>query len=309
MYWLKAYRMTVRETTYSVRYGYVMSRVIPALGHVKLKKLTVEMFQSLYQQWEHELSPNTIRTIHGIVSKALRDAVMWKKLTHNPAQYVKLPKERKAKIHVLSDEEIVSLLQCARKMKLYPLFRMALLLGMRIGELSGLKWADIHFDTSMLQIQRTVYYMCDPDTGHYRFYEGPPKTEAGERLLHLPKDIIKILREYREQQNYVKTSAFYRKDLDLVFCTRSGNYIASTNIEKWFDKLLQEAEIEHMKFHALRHNASLILRKLGIDPVVRKEMLGHASMDMTDGIYGHTTPTMHKDAAQEIDRLLDEREM
>jgi integrase len=61
--------------------------------------------------------------------------------------------------------------------------------------------------------------------------------------------------------------------------------------------------------HALRHNASLILRKLGIDPVVRKEMLGHASIDMTDGIYGHTTPTMHKEAAQEIDRLLDEREM
>ena len=64
-----------------------------------------------------------------------------------------------------------------------------------------------------------------------------------------------------------------------------------------------------MKFHGLRHNASLILRRLGIDPVVRKEMLGHTSMDMTDGVYGHTTPKMHEEAAQEIDRLLDERGM
>jgi integrase len=64
-----------------------------------------------------------------------------------------------------------------------------------------------------------------------------------------------------------------------------------------------------MKFHALRHNASLILRKLGIDPVVRKEMLGHSHLDMTDRVYGHTTPDMHEQAAQEIDRLLHEEEM
>ncbi len=61
-----------------------------------------------------------------------------------------------------------------------------------------------------------------------------------------------------------------------------------------------------MKFHVLRHNASLILRGLGIDPVVRKEMFGHAGMGMTDGVYGHTTLKMHREAAQEIDRLLDE---
>jgi integrase len=74
------------------------------------------------------------------------------------------------------------------------------------------------------------------------------------------------------------------------------------SIEKWFSTLLQKTGIEHTKFHGLRHNASLILRRLGIDPVVRKEMLGHASMDMTDGVYGHTTPKMHREAAQEIDR-------
>ena len=61
-----------------------------------------------------------------------------------------------------------------------------------------------------------------------------------------------------------------------------------------------------MKFHALRHNASLILRRLKIDPVVRMEMLGHTSLDMTDGTYGHATQQMHKKAAEEIDRLFGE---
>ena len=181
----------------------------------------MEVFQSLYQQWEREkLSPNTIRLIHGITSEALKDAVQWRKLAYNPAQGVKLPKEKKAAVHVLSDEEMVRLFQCARQTRFYVLFRMALLLGMRI-----------------------------------------------------------------------------------------GNYIVGNNIRRYFDELLQAAGIEHMKFHALRHNASLILRKLKIDPVVRKEMLGHSHLDMTDGLYGHTTPDMHEQAAQKIDRLLDEGKM
>jgi len=58
-----------------------------------------------------------------------------------------------------------------------------------------------------------------------------------------------------------------------------------------------------MKFHALRHNASLILRRLGIDPVVRKEMMGHRSLRLTDDVYGHSTPEMHREAANELDRL------
>ncbi len=66
LYWLKAHRATIRETTYATYYWYLTGRVIPALGHIRLKKLTIEMFQSLYQQWEREkLSPNTIRLIHG----------------------------------------------------------------------------------------------------------------------------------------------------------------------------------------------------------------------------------------------------
>lgn len=189
LYWLKAHRVTIRESTYATYHIYLTTRVIPALGHVRLKKLTMEMFQSLYQEWEREkLSPNTIRLIHGIVKEALKDAVQWRKIPYNPAQGVKLPKERKAKVHVFSDEEIIRVLQCAQQLRLYVLFRMALLLGMRLGELSGLKWSDIDFEHATLQICRTVYYLLDPDTGHYRLNVGPPKTEAGEReIMHINK--------------------------------------------------------------------------------------------------------------------------
>ncbi|HLZ61251.1 MAG TPA: tyrosine-type recombinase/integrase, partial [Ktedonosporobacter sp.] len=90
--------------------------------------------------------------------------------------------------------------------------------------------------------------------------------------------------------------------------TRFGNYVVPNNVRRWFDEALAAAGLAHMKFHGLRHNASLILRNLGIDPVVRKEMLGHSRLDMTDGVYGHTTPKMHKKAAEEINRVFGSEE-
>ncbi len=129
-------------------------------------------------------------------------------------------------------------------------------------------------------------------------------------LQYVPRVIITDkLKSYGAAKREILPGVEHQKGLDLVFCTRTGNYFVPASIEGWFNKLLENAGIEHMKFHGLRHNASLILRRLGIDPVVRKEMLGHASTDMTDGVYGHTTLKMHKEAAQEIDRLVDEGEM
>lgn len=191
-------------------------------------------------------------------------------------------------------------------MRWYALFRMALLLGMRRGELLGLKWSDINFEKATLTIQRTLTYLRDPTTGHYDFHIGPPKTEAGERTIHLPLDIVEVLIEHQEKQNQMRVSSLRWKNLDLVFCTRDGNYIVPENVRRAFGELLVDAGLGHMKFHALRHNASRILRRLKIDPVVRMEMLGHTSLEMTDITYGHATQEMHKEAAEEIGRLFGE---
>lgn len=308
-YWMKAHRTPLRLGTHITYSVYLRTRVIPVLGHVKLQKLTIDLFQSLYQDWEDELSPNTIRCIHGIIHKALNDAVKWRKLVYNPVHGIDLPKPSKAKnVYMLTEEEVERFLQCIESTKLYPLFRMALLLGMRLGELCGLKWSDIDFERGMLQVQRTVSYLNDPDVGHTAFYEGPPKTKAGERTIYLPRDVVKMLRNHQQRQEEIRACASRWKNLDLVFCTRFGNYIVGNNIRRLFDELLALAGLEHMKFHALRHNANLILRRMGIDPVVRKEMLGHEDLATTDGVYGHSTSEMHKQVAEMIDRLFGDDE-
>jgi integrase len=155
---------------------------------------------------------------------------------------------------------------------------------MRLGELSGLRWSDINFEQATLHVQNTFSYVQNLDTGRYEYVAGPPKTKAGERLIYLPSDMVVLLRMHRERQQEVKASASRWTELDLVFCTRSGTYIVPNTIRYVFDKLLKLAGLEHMKFHGLRHNTSLILRRLGVDLVVRKEILGHSSLMMCMGI-------------------------
>jgi integrase len=177
------------------------ARVIPELGRVSLRKLTLEMFQSIYQGWEQDgLSSNTIRSIHTVVKEALNDAVKWRKLAYNPVQYVKLPSATKTKnVYALEDDEVKRLLTCAQQMSIYPLFRMALLLGMRLGELSALRWSDIDMEKATIEICRNVAYVQNQETGHYQFVVGLPKTEAGERLIYLPIDLIALLQMHREK--------------------------------------------------------------------------------------------------------------
>jgi integrase len=149
---------------------------------------------------------------------------------------------------------------------------MALLLGMRIGELFALRWSDIDMENAVVKIRRTVSYMKNHATGHYEFIVSSPKTEAGERSIYLPADLVVLLRMHREKQQEMKTTVSRWAELDLVFCTHFGTYLRSDFIRSLFDKLLQQAGLKHMKFHGLRHNASLILRRMGIDAVVRKTL-------------------------------------
>jgi integrase len=265
------------------------------------------MFQAVYQAWEHEgLSSNTIRLIHMIINEALGDAVKWRKLAYNPVQHVKLPSATKTKnVYALEDDEVKKLLNSAQQMNIYPLFRMALLLGMRLGELSALQWSDIDLEKATVEIRRTVSYVQSQETGHYEFIVGLPKTEAGERLVYLLADLVALLQMHHEKQQEMKAKATRWADLDLVFCTRFGTYFTPNKVRLLFDRLLRQAGLEHMKFHGLRHNASLILRRMGIDAVVRKEILGHRSILMTDDMYRHSTSRMHKEAAKDIDRLFD----
>src|SRR5262249_15422966 len=160
----------------------------------------------------------------------------------------------------------------------------------------GLHWRDVDFDKRHLEVRYTLSYKADYVAGHTKFILGSPKSKSSRRVIHLPDFVVEILREHKEQQQQRRSSVVKWEEHDLVVCTKRGTYIDPNVLNVRFHQLIQKAGLPDMKFHGLRHSAATILLSLGVNPKVVQELLGHSSINITLGIYGHVIPGMHEDA-------------
>jgi integrase len=300
-YWLGIQQTVLKVGSYSTYHRFLTLFIIPALGHVKLQKLTSDMFQSLYIQWKKEgVAPNTIRFIHAVIGKALGDAVKSKKLSFNPAKDATPPREEKRGMTVLDLDQAKVLLAHAQDTKLECLLQVALL-GLRRGELLGLRWQDINFERAELKVQRSLSYIANPDTGHYEYVEHEPKTSASRRVISLPRFIVEALLKHREAQLQKKASSSQWRENNLVFCNGKGEYMNPANLITEFKHLLKQAGLPEIRFHDLRHSAASIWLALGMNPKVIQELLGHSNIHITLDVYSHVLPTMHREAMNSLD--------
>ena len=302
-YWLGIQRSSLEPTTYATYRRFLKSYVVPVLGQVKLRKLSGDMFQSLYTELleDHDFSPNTVRYIHAVLKKALSDAVRWKKITFNPVKDADAPKSRKRAETWLSLDQAKKLIACARSIRMRCLLHVALL-GLRRGELLALRWRDVDLEKAELRVERTLSYIPHPDTGRSEFIETDPKSEAGRRVVNLPRFVIDSLLEYRKHQLTLRVRSSRWQDKDLVFSTASGGYVAPQYVYDALKALLKEAGLPDMRFHDLRHSAISIWLAMGINPKVIQELAGHSDIRITMNVYGHVFPGMHGQAMDDFDR-------
>jgi integrase len=308
LYWLDIKQASLREVTLSTYARYMHYRLIPVLGHVKLQKLTGDMIQLLYSNMLKDgYSQNTVRLVHRVLNCALNDAVKWKKIASNPAKEVSPPSPVRREMHVLDLEQAKVFLEAAKKSRYDCLLTLALVTGMRRGELLALRWSDVDFDRAQLSIHRSLSYFSDPKTGHHKFKEEKTKTAAGKRLVSLPDFVIDSLWQHRKQQaeERLKCGDAWL-DYDLVFCTQHGSYLDRMNVVRVFKKILKEAGLPDMRFHDLRHSAATILLSMGVNAKIVQELLGHGSITITLDVYSHVLPSMQRSVMEDLNsRYLD----
>jgi integrase len=163
-----------------------------------------------------------------------------------------------------------------------------------------LKWQDIHFDGRYLLVRHTAHRL--PGLG---FVENEPKTKSSRRKITLPQLVLEALQQHKMNQDAMKQKAGEKwKNLDLVFPNTVGNYQEANYRQKMFLGFLKEAELPSMRLHDLRHSATTILLSQGVNAKVVQEILGHSSITMTLGIYGHVLPGMQGDAMNKWDEWL-----
>jgi len=194
-HWLEdACKPTVKLLTYDKYHIMVHYHLIPALGDVPLQKLTPEMLQKFYRQKLDEgKMPGTVVVIHAVLRRALENAVKSGLIARNIAKLVTPPRIERHEMQVLTVEQAERLLEVARGSSLDALLMMALMTGMRRGELLALRWADVNFEQGTVFVHRTVALLAP-----YGYVEGEPKTKAGRRRIALPDVAVEALKMQQE---------------------------------------------------------------------------------------------------------------
>jgi len=158
--WLKdSVRGTVRPSTFEVHRHMIQPHIMPTLGRLKLKDLTPVHVRCFYREKLNSgLSSATVRKMHSILRKALRQAVLDGLVPRNVCEAVKPPKVERKEIIPLDREQAKALLEAARDAsdRLEALYVLAVHTGMREGELLGLKWEDVDLEASVLRLRHAL---------------------------------------------------------------------------------------------------------------------------------------------------------
>ncbi|HHX40694.1 MAG TPA: site-specific integrase [Armatimonadetes bacterium] len=195
----------------------------------------------------------------------------------------------------------MQLINAARGDRFEALYTLALLTGMREGELLGLAWECVDLEAATLRVERSLAYI--PKHG---LVFGSPKSESSRRVLPLAPMAVAALKAHRERQE--KEQDLQRKrwqEHGLVFPNTLGKPQDPTNfVMQRFRPLLKKAKLPQIRFHDLRHSTGSLLTALGVHHRVTQEILGHSSYVVTMGTYSHVAQPSQVEALNSLAQRL-----
>jgi integrase len=302
--WLEAKKKTVTPLTYD-RYEQIWRiHVEPFIGNARASHLKAWHIERFYSDLEKARAGQGVderplcsraglrkagEVLHFILTEAARQGV----LPAAPTQFVRRPKVEQVEMLVLSPEQVTTFLEHAALDPLHYLYLMALSTGMREGELFALEWKDVDFDSHAVTVQRTL----ENRKGALR--TKPPKTKNAYRRIDLPEAMVDALLEHRRRAvaEGMATAP--------VFHDERGGWLRISNVgRRSLKPILERAGLPRIRFHDLRHTHATLLLVSGVNPKVVSERLGHASVEFTLKTYSHVLPTIQKDAAAKLNKLL-----
>jgi integrase len=281
----------------------VRQHLRPASGQIKLKILSPAHVQGLYRsKLDSGLAPSSVRYIHAVLHRALKQALRWGLVPRNASESVDLPKLGNEEVEVLLPEEVRAFLEAAREDRLEALYAVAVTVGLRRGEFLGLRWTDLELDGEpKLRVGRQLQRMRD---GLGRRFVAPKGGKG--RTIRLPARTVEALKAHRARQAEMRLKAgpLYQ-DSGLVFTSEIGTPLEPSNIDRRsFKPLLEKAGLPNIRFHDLRHTCATLLLSRGVNPKFVQELLGHADIKLTLGTYSHFLPSMGDQTANAMESAL-----
>ena len=296
--WLAEYQGSKKPLTIQNYKQAIKKHIRPALGGVLLKSLTNLMIQRFYNsltEGDHPLSPKSVKNVHGILHKALDQAVKAGELKTNPSDNCVLPKQVKPEIKPLEPEEITRFLQNLEGEAYRNLFVVAFFTGMRQGELLGLSWDRVDFEQGVIEIRQQLQCI----EGNY-FLETPKHDKV--RLIAPAKLVMDALKEEKEAQDHNQKllGDKWQNEWNLVFTDTFGKHLVRRTVDKHFKKILEKSGIEPHRFHDMRHTFAVSMLDAGEDLKSVQDNLGHATAAFTLSQYAHVSKKMRMESSERM---------
>lgn len=276
--------------------------VRPEIGTLTLRKLRPLDVQSCYTSIRAKgRSERTVLHVHRMLKQALEQAVKWQLIGRNPAAAVQPPSPSKPSTYTPTLEEAVRLMDLAADSPYAPVFRLALLTGLREGELLALRWTDV--GPATLSVSRNARRLKGQGVVMLE-----AKTRASSRTVALGDLAIAVLQAHRRAQAEEKMrERLDYVDLGLVFAGPLGQPIDGSYVGRAWKKIAATAGLPSVRVHDLRHAHASLLLQAGVNLKVVSERLGHSSIAITGDIYSHVAPNMQAEAAALLDAMLNNR--
>jgi integrase len=309
--WLPAIRATVEPSTHESYTRYLRLHVIPRIGGIGLQQLDAGALNKFYADLlDHGrlngqtggLSPRTVRYIHTIIGRALREAVAWDRVPRNVAQAAQPPSTAQARspeMRTWDGATVARFLDHVRDDRHHPAWLFLATTGCRRGEALGLRWSDVDLDTGKVVLRQTA-------TAVAHEVRIAPRTKTGKpRPIEIDGSTVGALRGVRArqaQERLLLGPAYI--DNDLVFARPDGQPQHPEHFSMAFDRRVARYRLPRIRLHDLRHTWATLALSAGVDVKIVSERLGHASAKITWDIYQHVTPTMQSNAAETVARLI-----
>ena len=282
--WLSIKQNSVKVSSYIKYHNFIENHFNPYFGKSKAIYLTSERIQNFILEKSY-LSEKTVHDMLSVLIQIIKYGQSKHYIGYFDFEAVKYPKIPYTELPVLKKSEVTRLvhyLQCTFEVQKIGVL-LSLFMGIRIGEICALQWQDVNFAVESIRIEKTMQRLKnldDHEPTKTRIVIDVPKSQKSIRTIPIPSFLLELLKKYKSDEN-------------AYLLTGTVHYIEPTVYERMFSKYLEEAEIEHTNFHALRHTFATSAVEQGFDIKSLSELLGHSSVTFTMERYVHPSD-MHK---------------
>jgi len=304
--WHAEYLGSVKDSTIASYKGHIENNLKPHIGAVKLVSLKAHMIQMLYNKLLKSdgnptgLSAKSIKNLHGVLHKALKQAMRLGYIKSNPTDACELPRIEKKEVSYLEEDEVKSLLDAIKGHKYESIYKVDLFTGMRQGEILGLTWDCIDFNSGIITIEKQLQREKQKGGRHLLVSNKNDRV----RRIKPAEFVMDILKQQRQKQleDRLRAGELWSNEWNLVFTNEAGGHLYAITVYKNFKSIVKSIGIPDTRFHDMRHTYAMLSIQNSDDLKTVQENVGHATASFTLDVYGHVSKRMKQDSA---DRMQD----